>query len=83
MVISHDRDLLDNASDWILHSAGKLALYRGGYSQFERRAASARRSISSSQKQEAERKAYRLRRPLPRQGDQARPGAVPMSCWRR
>src|ERR1700694_5747049 len=37
IVISHDRDLLDNAVDWILHlEAGKLALYRGGYSAFER-----------------------------------------------
>src|SRR5262245_31686542 len=37
LVISHDRDLLDNAVDWILHlEAGKLSLYRGGYSQFER-----------------------------------------------
>src|SRR4030095_4374003 len=37
IVISHDRDLLDNAVDWILHlEAGKLALYRGGYSALER-----------------------------------------------
>jgi ATP-binding cassette subfamily F protein 3 len=37
IVISHDRDLLDSAVDWILHlDAGKLALYRGGYSSFER-----------------------------------------------
>ncbi len=37
IVISHDRDLLDNAVDWILHlDAGKLALYRGGYTAFER-----------------------------------------------
>jgi ATP-binding cassette subfamily F protein 3 len=37
IVISHDRDLLDTAVDWILHlEAGKLTLYRGGYSAFER-----------------------------------------------
>ncbi|HEY1364390.1 MAG TPA: ABC-F family ATP-binding cassette domain-containing protein [Xanthobacteraceae bacterium] len=37
IIISHDRDLLDNAVDRILHlHAGKLALYRGGYTQFER-----------------------------------------------
>ena len=31
IVISHDRDLLDTAVDWILHlEGGKLALYRGG-----------------------------------------------------
>ena len=36
IVVSHDRDLLDNSLDWILHfDAGKLALYRGGYSSFE------------------------------------------------
>ena len=34
IVISHDRDLLDNAVDSILHlEAGKLALYRGGYTR--------------------------------------------------
>ncbi|HEX2215656.1 MAG TPA: ABC-F family ATP-binding cassette domain-containing protein, partial [Xanthobacteraceae bacterium] len=37
IVISHDRDLLDNAVEWTLHlAAGKLTLYRGGYSSFER-----------------------------------------------
>src|SRR5262249_42255022 len=37
VVISHDRDLLDRAVDWILHlESGKLALYRGGYTAFER-----------------------------------------------
>jgi ATP-binding cassette, subfamily F, member 3 len=37
IIISHDRDLLDHAVNWILHlEAGKLTLYRGGYSAFER-----------------------------------------------
>ena len=37
IVISHDRDLLDNAVDSILHlDGGKLTLYRGGYTSFER-----------------------------------------------
>ncbi|MEA2907019.1 MAG: ATP-binding cassette, subfamily er 3 [Alphaproteobacteria bacterium] len=37
IVISHDRDLLDNAVDWIMHlEGGKLNLYRGGYTAFER-----------------------------------------------
>jgi ATP-binding cassette subfamily F protein 3 len=37
IIISHDRDLLDNAVNWILHlEGGKLTLYRGGYSAFER-----------------------------------------------
>src|SRR4051795_7977049 len=37
IVISHDRDLLDKAIDTILHiEGGKLTLYRGDYSSFER-----------------------------------------------
>src|SRR5215204_5127259 len=37
IVISHDRDLLDNAVDSILHlEANKLSFYRGGYTAFER-----------------------------------------------
>src|SRR5450755_509687 len=37
IIISHDRDLLDHAVNWILHlDDGKLALYRGGYTAFER-----------------------------------------------
>src|SRR5216684_1844217 len=58
MVISHDRDLLDNAVDWILHlEAGKLALYRGGYSQFERQRRERQAlDLKLAKKQEAERK---------------------------
>ncbi|HKA79943.1 MAG TPA: ABC-F family ATP-binding cassette domain-containing protein [Xanthobacteraceae bacterium] len=58
MVISHDRDLLDNSVDWILHlEAGKLALYRGGYSQFERtRRERQALDLKLAKKQEAERK---------------------------
>ena len=37
LVISHDRDLLDNAVDHILHlDRRQLTLYRGGYAAFER-----------------------------------------------
>ena len=37
IVISHDRDLLDEAVDMIVHlDQGKLFVYRGGYSQFDR-----------------------------------------------
>src|SRR5215217_8474515 len=37
IVVSHDRDLLDNAVDSILHlEANKLSFYRGGYTAFER-----------------------------------------------
>ncbi len=57
IVISHDRDLLDAAVDSILHlDAGRLTVYRGGYSAFER----ARRErqaldLKLAKKQEAER----------------------------
>src|ERR1700688_588931 len=40
IVISHDRDLLDDAVDWIMHlDGGKLTLYRGGYTAFARQRA--------------------------------------------
>jgi ATP-binding cassette, subfamily F, member 3 len=40
IVISHDRDLLDNSVDHILHLGNKrLTLYRGGYSSFSRQRA--------------------------------------------
>jgi ATP-binding cassette subfamily F protein 3 len=58
IVISHDRDLLDNSVDWILHlEGGKLSLYRGGYSQFERQRRE-RQALDAklAKKQEAERK---------------------------
>src|SRR5215470_9845582 len=58
IVISHDRDLLDGAVDWILHlEAGKLALYRGGYSAFERQRRERQAlDLKLAKKQEAERK---------------------------
>ncbi|HEY3796918.1 MAG TPA: ABC-F family ATP-binding cassette domain-containing protein [Caulobacteraceae bacterium] len=40
LVISHDRELLDRAMDFILHLAdGKLTLYPGGFDAFERQRA--------------------------------------------
>src|SRR5246127_937451 len=40
IVISHDRDLLETSVDQILHlERGKLTLYRGGYSSFEKQRA--------------------------------------------
>jgi ATP-binding cassette subfamily F protein 3 len=37
LVISHDRDLLDEVCDHTLHlDRGKLTLYRGGYTEFDR-----------------------------------------------
>ena len=58
IVISHDRDLLDDAVDWILHlDGGKLTLYRGGYSSFARqRAEKLILDAKHAKKIEAERK---------------------------
>jgi ATP-binding cassette subfamily F protein 3 len=58
IVISHDRDLLDDAVEWILHiDSGKLALYRGGYTSFARqRAERQAQNAAIAKKQEAERK---------------------------
>jgi ATP-binding cassette subfamily F protein 3 len=57
IIISHDRELLNNSVDAILHlQAGKLDLYTGGYDEFEkRRAEKARLQSAFAAKQEAER----------------------------
>ena len=57
IIISHDRELLNNSVDSILHLRdGKLDLYTGGYDDFERRRAEkARLQTASRAKQEAER----------------------------
>ena len=57
LTISHDRELLNNSVDAILHlSGGKLELYTGGYNDFEtRRAEKARLQTATRAKQEAER----------------------------
>lgn len=58
IVISHDRDLLDTSVDQILHlERGKLTLYRGGYSSFEKqRAERALLDARQAKRIEAERK---------------------------
>jgi ATP-binding cassette, subfamily F, member 3 len=58
IVISHDRDLLDTAVDWILHlEGGKLALYRGGYTAFERQRRERQAlDLKLAKKQEAQRR---------------------------
>src|SRR5690242_12246251 len=58
IVISHDRDLLDGAVQHILHlDAGKLTLYRGGYSSFERQRRERQMlDIKLAKKQQAQRK---------------------------
>ena len=57
IVISHDRELLNNSVDHILHiREGKLDLYAGGYDDFERaRAEKQRLAGAQAAKQEAER----------------------------
>lgn len=58
IVISHDRDLLDNAVDSILHlENSKLTFYRGGYSSFEKqRREKLILDQKAAKKQEAQRK---------------------------
>jgi ATP-binding cassette subfamily F protein 3 len=58
IVISHDRDLLDTSVEQILHlERGKLTLYRGGYSSFEKqRAERALLNARQAKRIEAERK---------------------------
>ena len=57
LIISHDRELLNNSVDAILHlSQGKLDLYTGGYNDFEtRRAEKNRLQVATKAKQDAER----------------------------
>ena len=57
LIISHDRELLNNSVDAILHlSQGKLELYTGGYNDFEtRRAEKTRLQAATKAKQDAER----------------------------
>ena len=58
IVISHDRDLLDNSVDQILHlDRSRLTLYSGGYTSFaEQRAARERLDAKQVKRQDAERK---------------------------
>ncbi|MBL8588587.1 MAG: ABC-F family ATP-binding cassette domain-containing protein, partial [Methylobacteriaceae bacterium] len=58
VVISHDRDLLDEVCDHILHlDRAKLTLYRGGYTEFDRqRREKATLAVKAAKKQEEQRK---------------------------
>ncbi|AJR24522.1 MULTISPECIES: ABC-F family ATP-binding cassette domain-containing protein [Sphingobium] len=57
VVISHERDLLNNVVDYILHlEGGKITLYPGGYDAFERqRAERLAQQEAARAKQQAER----------------------------
>ncbi|MBL8906855.1 MAG: ABC-F family ATP-binding cassette domain-containing protein [Rhizobiales bacterium] len=58
LLVSHDRDLLNDAVDAILHlDRGKLTLYQGNYDQFERqRSEQQALTLKLKKKQEAQRK---------------------------
>jgi ATP-binding cassette subfamily F protein 3 len=58
IVVSHDRDLLDNSIDHVLHLGNeKLTLYRGGYSSFSRQRAERQvLDAKAAKKQELQRK---------------------------
>jgi len=57
LLVSHERDFLNNVVDHILHlAAGKLTLYPGGYDAFERQRAERQAQIASARaKQRAQR----------------------------
>jgi ATP-binding cassette subfamily F protein 3 len=57
LVVSHERDFLNNVVDHILHlERGKLTLYPGGYDAFERQRAERQAQLASARaKQQAER----------------------------
>jgi len=57
LLVSHERDFLNNVVDHVLHLAnGKLTLYPGGYDAFERQRAERQAQIASAKaKQQAER----------------------------
>jgi len=57
LLVSHERDFLNNVVDHVLHLAnGKLTLYPGGYDAFERQRAERQAQLASAKaKQQAER----------------------------
>ena len=61
LLVSHERDFLNNVVDHILHlSGGKLTLYAGGYDAFERQRAERQAQIASAKvKQDAMRERLR------------------------
>ena len=59
LVISHDRDLLDDVADQILHlERGKLTLWSGGYSSFERQRREQQALAGKAIKKQEERRAH-------------------------
>ena len=79
VVISHERDLLNNVVDNILHlEQGKITLYPGGYDDFERQRAERLAQLASAREAQAAQRAklqdYIARNSRPRLDRQA--GAV-------
>jgi ATP-binding cassette, subfamily F, member 3 len=59
VVISHDRDLLDDVAEQILHlDRGKLTLWSGGYSSFERQRREQQILAGKAAKKQEERRAH-------------------------
>ena len=59
LVISHDRDLLDDVAEQILHlDRGKLTLWTGGYSSFERQRREQQILAGKAAKKQEERRAH-------------------------
>ncbi len=59
VVISHDRDLLDDVADHILHlDRGKLTLWTGGYTSFERQRREQQTLQGKTLKKQEERRAH-------------------------
>jgi ATP-binding cassette subfamily F protein 3 len=59
LVISHDRDLLDDVADHILHlDRGRLTLYSGGYASFERQRREQQALQAKIVKKQEERRAH-------------------------
>ena len=59
VVISHDRDLLDDVADHILHlDRGKLSLWTGGYTSFERQRREQQALQGKTLKKQEERRAH-------------------------
>ena len=58
LVISHERDLLNNVVDYILHlEGGKVTLYAGGYDSFERQRSERLAQLAAAREAQAEQRA--------------------------
>jgi ATP-binding cassette subfamily F protein 3 len=80
LLISHDRDLLDDVATTSLHiDQQRITLYTGNYSAFEEQRAARPGPATSGLREAAagNRPPGKLHRPLPRQGHQGPAGAKP------